>query len=92
MTGKAIDINQSLAAWWLRSLRLSVHCWRGAGQQKALQLRQDELKTQIVAAQAANWHEAPRGARNGAAMAVQYGGRYGERATQKQSREEEAEG
>jgi hypothetical protein len=38
-----------------------------------LQLRQDELKTQIVAAQAANWHDAPRAARNGAAMAVQYG-------------------
>jgi hypothetical protein len=35
---------------------------------------------------------APRAARNGAAMAVQYGGRYGERATQKQSREKEAEG
>ena len=92
MTGKTIDIDQSLAAWWLRSLRLSVDCWRGAASKKALQLRQDELKTQIVAAQAANWHEAPRGARNGAAMAVQYGGRYGERATQKQSREEEAEG
>ena len=46
----------------------------------------------MVAAQAANWYEAPRRARNGAAMAVQYGGRYGERATQKQSREEEAEG
>jgi hypothetical protein len=59
---------------------------------KALQLRQDELTTQMVAAQTANWYEAPRGARNGAAMAVQYGGRYGERATQKQSREEEAEG
>jgi hypothetical protein len=30
---------------------------------KALQLRQDELKTQMVAAQAANWREAcPRGA------------------------------
>jgi hypothetical protein len=57
-----------------------------------LQLRQDELKTQIVAAQAANWHDGPRAARNGAAMAVQYGGRDGERATQKQSREEEAEG
>jgi hypothetical protein len=50
------------------------------------------LTTQMVAAQTANWYEAPRGARNGAAMAVQYGGRYGERATQKQSREEEAEG
>jgi hypothetical protein len=57
---------------------------------KALQLRQDELTTQMVAAQTANWYEAPRG--DGAAMAVQYGGRYGERATQKQSREEEAEG
>ena len=31
MTGKAIDIDQSLAAWWLRSLRLSVYCWRGVG-------------------------------------------------------------
>jgi uncharacterized membrane protein len=59
---------------------------------EALQLRQDELKTQMVAAHAANWHDAPREARNGAAMAVQYGGRYGERATQKQSREKEAEG
>jgi hypothetical protein len=57
-----------------------------------LQLRQDELKTQTAAAQAANWHEAPEAARDGAAMAVQYGGRDGERATQKQSREEEAEG
>jgi hypothetical protein len=30
---------------------------------KALQLRWDELKTQMVAAQAANWHEAAREAR-----------------------------
>jgi hypothetical protein len=42
--------------------------------------------------EAANWRDAPRAARNGAAMAVQYGGRDGERATQKQSREEEAKG
>jgi hypothetical protein len=34
----------------------------------------------------------PRGAQRRRHGAVQYGGRYGERATQKQSREEEAEG
>jgi hypothetical protein len=31
MTGKAIDIDQSLAVWSLRSLRLSVYRSRGAG-------------------------------------------------------------
>jgi hypothetical protein len=59
---------------------------------KALQLRHDDFKTQMVAAQAANWHEATRESRNDAAMAVQYGEQYGERATQKQPREKEAEG
>ena len=92
MTGKAIDIDQSLAAWWSEVCGSPSTVGVVPASKKALQLRQDELKMQIVAAQAANWHEAPRGARNGTTMAVQYGGRCGERATQKRSREEEAEG
>jgi hypothetical protein len=34
MTGKAIDIDQSLAAWWLKSLRLSIDCWRDAANKR----------------------------------------------------------
>jgi len=50
------------------------------------------MKAQMVAGKAVSWHDAPREARNGAAKAVQYGERYGQRRTQKQSREKEAEG
>ena len=63
MTEKTIDLDQhrgmaAQKATELRRLLADVEA-----DQKALRLRQDELESQLLAAPAANWHEAAEKAR-----------------------------
>ena len=63
MTDKTIDLDHSSRKGGSEIHGSPLTVGVVPASKKALQLRQDELKTQMVAAQAANWREAAREAR-----------------------------
>jgi hypothetical protein len=63
MTDRTIDLDQRRGMAAQKATEIRRLLAEVQANQKTLQIRQDELETQLVAAPAANWHEAAEKAR-----------------------------